>query len=681
MGDVDQAPRDTAPVWLAGTPLDVRVSELTREGMSEVDALLYLLEWAIRRRPLDEVEIMRSAVAPHEQDMSQVVIVDLRWLLGFAALQVGRYAYSLALLAPLSNAGQALDRPLGPHERGPQILASLLVAQVFRELGAEEDAREQARKSLDWLGDLGATDYVSCAAGAGQMWKGAHLIGFELEVGLAKDALDGRDLKRARGHAVAARRWLPRRVFDVDRVGGAVPWRYRIQLLLLWSKLSLARGRSTSALRNAEFALDLAKRHQALPDLARCYYQHGLALLGAPFDPVRYLLEPESRAPLPGPARFDYSFGLAAATAETAGMAELASAVHLTLGALFAPHDPTRTRLHIDRAMQLADRVTWELSPELLLWWELSRMAKLRLAHVAVHHERADHPLWVRATTTDSEPSAPHRDDNEEAQLMQGLDDIPQPPDLEGELRAALRHAGYALADETGAGAVIAPADDQVGLVVGWQPSPALDQIPATLSSGLVMKELPQILEALGFLARPYELDPERLIVKGTYTPMLAADEEDDGDRTTRWYDSETEARHAQLRWVANTRIYDVPEMRNGLAGHPLRDLVVRILIALDTVGLPLLVDQPNDGFGSGIDIAVFPHATRGSHVTVSWEPQSGRISTYQREVCRTATRTLIERVLNAAGIITSGHVTDSSVYVFAQPQELTMEPTGSHGP
>jgi hypothetical protein len=261
---------------------------------------------------------------------------------------------------------------------------------------------------------------------------------------------------------------------------------------------------------------------------------------------------------------------------------------------------------------------------------------------------------------------------------VQGLDDIPQPPALEDELRTALRHAGYALADETGAGAVIAPADGQFGLVVSWRSAPALGDIEAKLSAALVMKDLAQILDTLGFLARPYERDPDRLIVTGTYSPMLAADDEDGGDRAGRWFRSETEARHVQLGWLADTRVYDVAGIRQGVAGHPLRDLVVRILVALDGAGLPLQVDWPNDGYDSAIGVNVFPHDTDDSYVMVSWESGKGGTDEYQREVFRAASRALVERVLNAAGIVTSGHLTDGTVCVFAKAQEITLpEPTG----
>ncbi|MGQ0778547.1 MAG: hypothetical protein ACT4NY_29740 [Pseudonocardiales bacterium] len=682
---MDRAQPNTARAWLAGAPLDARLAELTEAGLSQVDALLHLLEWTIRRRPADEVKLLRSAVEPYVADMALDVLSDLRWLQAFAALRTGYYAHALAVLAPLSQFDRLVDRPLGPHERGPQVLASVLVAQVLRELGARTSAGDEARRALGWIGDLGATDFTSCSVTAEQLWRGTHLLGFELEVGLAEDALEAGDLSRARRHAVAARRWLPRRALDTDPNGGGprgsgphgggshntVPWHHRVTLLLLWSKLSLARGWSRAAVRNAEFALKLAQRNQAVPDIARCWYQHGLALLGAPFDPIQYLLDFESRQSVHRPTRFS-SFGLAAATAETAGMVELACAAHLNLGVLFAPHDRKMTLLHIGRAMVLANQIATALAPELVPWWELSRMARLRLVHAIVHDVAAGHQLWAPATTT---LSAADRNENEETQPMQGLDDIPQPPDLEGELRAALRRLGYALADETGVGAVITPADDQVGLVIGWKSSTDLSTIQASTSSGLVMKGLGRLLDTLGFLARRYERDPDRLIVKGTYSPMLDADDDDDGERAGRWYDSETQARHVQLGWLADTRVYDVAEARHGVAGHPLRDIVVRILVALDDAGLPLQIDWPNDGFGDDISIAIFPHETDGSYVMVSWEP-SGSDSEYQREVFRSASRSLIERVLNAAGIVTNGHVTDGSVYVFARVQKLSSQPT-----
>ncbi|MFN2496516.1 MAG: hypothetical protein ABR608_11515 [Pseudonocardiaceae bacterium] len=663
---MDRASPETERVWLGGAPLDVRLSELAEAGLSRVDALLHLLEWAIRRRPLEEVELLRCAIDRHVADMPLDVLSDLRWLEGFAALRTARYAHALAVLAPLSQFDRFLDRPLGPHERGPQVLAAVLVTQVYRELGARSAADEETSRALDWFGDLGATDYASCSITAGQLWKGAYLIGFELAVGLAEDALADGDLDRARKHAVSARRWLPRRALGRH---ATVPWQDQITLLLLWSKLALARGWRSTAVRSAELALRLAERHQALPEVARCWYQHGLAILGAPFDPVQYLLDPDGRQSGHRSLRFSSSLGLAAAMAESAGMVELACAAHLNLGALFAPHDRELTLLHIDRAMPIADRIATELPPELVPWWELSRLAKLRLAHIIVHDVPSDHQLWGAGTmAADFEPSAPDRDENEEIQPMQGIDDLPQPPDLEGELRAALHQVGYAIADETGTGAVIAPAADQVGLVVGWQPSPALDKVPASICSGLVMKELAQVLEALGFLARRYEGDPGRLIVKGTYS-MLEADDEDDGDRAVRWYDSETEARHVQLGWLADTRVYDVAGRRHGVAGHPLRDLVVRILIALERAGLPLQVDWPNDGLGTDINVAVFPHETDGSYVTVSWEPGYA-MGEYQREMFRGGARALIERVLNAAGIVTNGNVIDGTVYVFGKAQE-----------
>ncbi len=677
---MDRAQPNPARAWLGGAPLDARIAELTAAGMSHVDALMHLLEWALRRRPLGDVELMWGAVEPYVPDMPLDVLSDLRWLQGYAALRTGHYAQALAVLAPLSHFDLLLDRPLGPHERGPQVLASVLIAKAFRDVGARSAAGEEAGRALGWLGDLGATDFASCSVTAGPMWQGAHLIGFELEVGLAEDALADGDVASAGRHAVAARRWLPRRALD-SSPAATVPWPDRITLLLLWSKLSLARGRRTATVRSAMSALRLAGRHQALPDLARCWYQHGLAMLGAPFDPVRYLLDPGSRGPIHRPTTFRYSFGRAAATAETAGMAELACAAHLNLGALFAPHDRELTTFHLDRAMDMADRVSGELSPELVPWWELSRMVKLRLAHAVVHDVPNDHQLWGGATSTaDSEPSAPDPDENEEAQAMQGPEDIPQPPDLNGELRAALRQVGYALADETGTGAVIIPADDQAGLIVGWQCSPELGTTQAASSAGLLMKELARVLEALGFMARPYERDPGRLIVKGTYTPMLDADEEDDGDRAILWYRSETRARHVQLGWLADTRVYDVAAMNHGLAKHPLRDLVVRILVALDDAGLPLQVDWPNEGVGADIDMAVFPHDTDGSYVMVSWEP-AGNIGEYRREVFREGARGLVERVLNAAGIVTNGNVTDGSIYVFAKPQDPSAEPTETHSP
>ncbi|MGH3932173.1 MAG: hypothetical protein ACRDTF_19600 [Pseudonocardiaceae bacterium] len=668
---MDRAQPNTARAWIAGAPLDARLAELTEAGLSQVDALLHLLEWAIRRRPADEVKLLRSAVEPYVSQMALDVLSDLRWLQAFAALRTGYYAHALSVLAPLSQFDRLVNRPLGPHERGPQVLASVLVAQIFRELGARTSASDEASRALGWMGDLGATDFTSCSVTAGQLWSGAHLVGFELEVGLAEDALAVGDLSRARGHAVAARRWLPRRALD-SGPNVTVPWHHRVTLLLLWSKLSLARGWSRAAVRNAEFALTLAQRHQALPDIARCWYQHGLALIGAPFDPIRYLLDFDSRQPVPRPMRCFSSFGMAAATSETAGMVELACAAQLTLGALFAPRDRKMTLLHIGRAMVLADQIAVVLAPELVPWWELSRMARLRLAHAIVHDVSDDHQLWARATAT---LSAADRDENEEIQPMQGLEDIPQPSNLEGELREALHRLGYALADETGVGAVITPAEGQVGLVVGWQSSADLSTIQASVSSELVMKGLGRVLETLGFLARRYERDPDRLIVKGTYSPMLDADEDDDGDRAGRWYDSETHARHVQLGWLADTKVYDVAGMRHGVAGHPLRDLVVRILVALDSAGLPLQVDWPNDDFSDDIGITIFPHETDGSYVMVSWDP-SGGDGEYQREVFRSASRTLIERVLNAAGIVTNGHVTDGSVYVFAKVQELSSQPT-----
>lgn len=680
---VDRAEPGTARVWLGGAPLDARISELTRVGLSRVDALLHLLEWAIRRRPADEIELLRSVVEPAVPDMALDVLSDLRWLQGFAALRTGHYAHALSVLAPLSHFDRLVDRPLGPHERGPQVLASVLVAQVFRELGAHTSAGDAASRALDWIGDLGATDFTSCAVTAGQLWRGTHLLGFELEAGLAEDALVAGDLSRARAHAVAARRWLPRRALDsspndTGSPGEPVPWHHRVTLLLLWSKLSLARGWNRAAVRNAEFAFRIAERHQALPDLARCWYQHGLALLGAPFDPIRYLLDFDSRQPVDRPMKASYSLERAAATAETAGMVHLACAAHLELGALFAPRARKLTLLHLDRAMCLAEQIAAVVPPELGPWWELSRMAMLRLAHVIVHDVPDDHQIWGHETTTaDTAPSVSDRHENEETQAMQGLEDIPQPPDLEGELRAALQGLGYALADENGAGAVITPAHDQVGLIVGWQSSAELGVIQASVSSALVMKGLGHVLETLGFLTRRYECDPDRLIVKGTYSPMLDADDDDDGDRAECWYDSETRARHVQLGWLADTRVYDAAAMRPGVAGHPLRDLVVRILVALDAAGLPLQVDWPNEGFCDDISLTVYPHETDGSYVTVSWEP-SGEGGEYQREVFRSASRTLIERVLNAAGIVTNGHVTDGSVYVFAEVQQLSAQPTES---
>ncbi|HEU0088577.1 MAG TPA: hypothetical protein VFQ77_13190 [Pseudonocardiaceae bacterium] len=661
-------------VWVGGMPLDARLAELAEAGMSRVDALLHLLEWAIRRRPVEEVELLRSAIGPEVAGMPLDVLSDLRWLQGFAALRTGCYAHALTVLAPLSQFDRFVDRPLGPQERGPQVLAAVLVAQVFRELGARSAAEQEATRALEWLGDLGATDFESCSATAGQVWKGGHLLGFELEVGLAEDALTDGDLAGARRHAVAARRWLPRRALDTAR-HGRVPWQHQVTLLLLWSKLSLARGWRTATVRSAEFARQLAARHQALPELARCWYQHGLAVLGTPFDPTQYLLDPGGRQPHRA-MLFRMPLGLAAAMAESAGMPELACRAHLHLGALLAPHDRKLALLHIDRAMRLADRIAAELPPELVDWWELSRMAKLRLVHIIAHDVASGPQLWQGAATEGAEPPALDQDENEGIQPMQGIDDLPQPPELEGELRAALHQVGYALADETGAGAVIEPAADQPGLVVGWQPGPALDRVQSTISAMLVMKELSRVLETMGFLARRYEADPSRLIVKGTFA-MLEADDEDDGDRAVRWYDSETEARRVQLGWLADTRVYDVAEMRQGVAGHPLRDLVVRILIALDSAGLPLQVDLPNDGFSTDIDLTVYPHARDGSYVVLSWEP-AGDIDEYQREVFREGTRALIERVLNAAGIVTNGQVTDGSVYVFGKAQELAAEPTES---
>ncbi|MGH3793972.1 MAG: hypothetical protein ACRDSP_03690 [Pseudonocardiaceae bacterium] len=684
---MDRAVPNSARVWLGGAPLDARLSELAEAGVSRVDALMHLLEWAIRRRPLEDVELLLGAVQPHVPEMALDVLSDLWWLQGFAALRTGHYARALAVLAPLSQFDTLLDRPLGPHERGPQVLAAVLVAQAFRELGARDAAVLEASRALDWFGDLGATDFASCSVTAEQMWKGAHLIGFELQAGLAEDALACGDLGRARSHAVAARCWLPRRALDSK--ASTVPWHYRVTLLLLWSKLSLARGWSTAAIRNAEFALNVAERHQSLPDMARCWYQYGLAALSPPldhtqldhtqpFDPIRYLLDPESRKEVYRPIRFRSPFGLAAAMAESAGAAELACTAHLQLGALFAPHDRNLTLLHIGRAMRMADRIDIELPPELLPWWELSRMAKIRLAHAIVHDLPSDHEVWTPDTT--AADCRPERDENEETQPMHGHDDIPQPPDLEGELRAALRQIGYSLADEAGTGAVIVPADDQVGLVVSWQSAPALGEFQAAVSAELVIGQLAQILEALGFLARRYERDPGRLIVKGTYSPMLDADDEDDGDRAALWYRSETEARHVQLGWLADTKVYDEGHIRLGVAGHPLRDLVVRVLVALDDAGLPLQVDWPDDGSDVNIAVGVYPHDTDGSYVMVSWQPGSG-IGEYQRGVFRAASRALLERVLNAAGIITNGHVSNGSVYVFAKVQELSSEPTGSRCP
>lgn len=649
--------------------------------MSRVDALLHLLEWAIRRRPLDEVELVRHAVEQHAPDMEPDVIGDLRWLQGFAALRAGQYSRALAVLSPLSQFDQLVDRPLGPHERGPQVLASVLVAQIFRELGARSAAGDEARRGLDWLGDLGATDYPSCSGAAGQTWKGAHLVGFELEIGLAEDAIVDDDLGRAHEHAVAARRWLPRRA--LDRHGDSpVPWRHRIMLLLLWSKLSLARGRRTATVRSADLALRIAEENQALPDIARCWYQRGLAALGAPFDPVRYLLDPRSRQSLYPREKFSSSLGLAAATAELAGMPDLASAAHLTLGALLAPHDHDLMRLHIDRALQMADHIGRELQPELVPWWELSRMARVRLAHVVAHHDQtwAGRMISADSESADSESSAVDRDETEETQSMSGCEEFPVPPDLEAELRTAFHQLGYALADETGTGAVITAADDETGFVVGWQAAPELGKIEASVSARLVMKQLTHILDTLGFLVRRYERDPARLIIKGTYSPMLDADDEDGDDRATRWYDSEARARHAELGWLADTRVYDVAGTRHGVVGHPLRNLVVRILIALDQAGLPLQVDWPNDGFGSDISMSVCPHATDGSYVMVSWESENPS-DEYQRAVFCTAARTLIERVLNAAGIITNGHLVDGSVYVFGRVQQRETEPTESHCP
>jgi hypothetical protein len=667
---VDWTLRDPARGWLGGVPLEARLAELTKTGMSTVDALLHLLEWAIRRRPSDEVELVRDAIEPYVPEMAPDVVGDLRWLHGFAALRSGRYFQALTVLSPLSQFDRLVQRPLGPHERGPQVLASVLVAQIFRELGAHTTAGDEADRGLAWLGDLGATDYRSCAVTAERMWKGAHLVGFELEVGLAEDALAISDLDGARTHATAARRWLPPRALDTTG-DDTVPWRHRVMLLLLWSKLSLLRGYRTATVRSADLALGIAERHQSLPDMARCWYQRGLALLGAPFDPVRYLLKPGHREPGYPRQRFGTWLGLAAATAETAGMPELASTTHLTLGALFAPHDHGLMRLHIGRALDMADRVGAELPPELVPWWELSRMAKIRLAHLIVHHEN----LWTGDRAAGSASPVPDREESEEAPPMAGTDDIPASPTLERELRTTLHQLGYALADETGTGAVITPAEDQPGLLVGWRPAPELGKTEALLSSGLVMKNLAQILDTLGFLARRYETDPARLIVKGTYSPMLDADDEDDGDRAARWYDSETAARQVHLGWLADTRVYDVAEARYGLAGHPLRDLVVRILIALDQAGLPLQVDWPNDGFGSDISLAVFPHDTDGSYAMVSWEP-GGSSGEYQREVFRAASRALIERVLNAAGIVTNGHLTDGSVYVFEKVQQLSAQPS-----
>jgi hypothetical protein len=61
----------------------------------------------------------------------------------------------------------------------------------------------------------------------------------------------------------------------------------------------------------------------------------------------------------------------------------------------------------------------------------------------------------------------------------------------------------------------------------------------------------------------------------------------------------------------------------------------------------------------------------------VSWESGRSGVDDYQREVFRGASRTLIELVLNAAGIVTSGHLTDGTVCVFARTQEPTLpEPT-----
>ena len=698
MADVGGAQQSTTPEWLGGVPLAARVAELNETGMSDVDALLHLLEWAIRARPQEEVELTRRAVEPYQDGMAPEVVSDLRWLLGFAELRNGRYAQALTLLAPLSQFDKLVDRALGPHERGPQVLASVLVAQTFRELGARTAASDEATKAVDWLGDLGATDFDSCSITAERMWKGAYLLGFELEIGLADDALAEDDLAGAGRHAVAARRWLPPRALDKR---GRVPWRYRIMLLLLWSKLALARGWTTTALRNTEFALQIAEQHQALPDLARCWYQHGRALLGSSFDPIEYLLDPGGRQPLPRPIVFGPALGRAAAMAESAGMSELASTAHLTLAALFAPHDRELTLLHIDRAIQTAGQIGTQLPSEFMPWWELSRMAKLRLVHIIAHDVPIDHELWTRGAgreepnpgpddsgpddsgpddsgPDDFGPDDSGPDDTEEDPPVPGLDDIPQPPDLEDELRTALRHAGYALADETGAGAVITPADDLAGLVVSWRSAPELSSVEGSLSADMIMKDLAQILDTLGFLARRYERDPARIIVKGTYSPMLAADDEDGGDRAGRWFRGETEARRVHLSWLADTKVYDVAGMREGVAGHPLRDLVVRILVALDGAGLPLQVDWPGDGYyDSAVGVSVFPHDTYDHYVMVSWESGKGGVGAYQREVFRSASRALIERILNAAGIVTSGHLTDGTVYVFAKAQEITLpEPT-----
>lgn len=649
--------------------MEAHLAEMADAGMSRTDALLHLVEWAIRGRPRDEVEQLLEQAEGHQQAMAPEQLGDLRWLQAFAALRAGRYAETLVLVVPLSRFDLALDRVLGPHERGPQVLASVLIAQAYRELGARAAAVDEASRALDWLGDLGATDFASCAASAGQVWKGAHLLGFELAAGLAEDTLAEGDLDQARAHVVAARRWLPRRALREGTSG--VAWWHRITLLLLWSKLSLARGWGAAAASTAERALALATRYQALPYVARCWYQRGLALLGAPFDPVRYALDAldlDGGPPLPQTWVVSQPLAAAAVTAETAGMAELACAAHLTLAAVFTPHDRQQALVHLDRAVHLAEDINDGLPLELGMWWELSRMTPLRLADIAVRHvEHNQPPPPDDVSALDAAVPQGHG----VGQPMPRFDDVPQPPDLEAELRDALRHAGYALADETGAGAVIAaPRDGRVGLVVRWQVSSALDEVEASLSAGLIMKQLATVLDALGFLARPDEREPGRLLIEGTYSPMLGADDADGGDRATRWCDRETQGRHAQLGWLADAKIYDAATTRPGIAGHPLRDLVVRVLVTLDGAGLPLQVDTPDDGAGGDIGVSLRPHAIHGSVIAVSWEPSWGNTTDYQRQVFRAASRALIERILNAAGIVTNGRLTDGAVYVVAPTRE-----------